>query len=286
MANDVTKEPRHHFINELSDTKSELAIPVKIGDKILGVLDIESNELNAFTEDDMSTAQTLADQLAIAIENARLYKETGQIAVMEERNRMAREIHDTLAQGFTGIILQLEAAEQALEKDNSADIISHLNKARSLARGSLSEARRSVWDLRPEALEKLKLPDAIKQEVAKFSQSSNIKANFEIKGVSHDLPTEQETAMLRICQEALTNVRKHSKATEVKVQLDYDKSHVELIVSDNGRGIVANDDTKTDGKHKGFGLISMRERARNVGGQFEVESEPDKGTTIKVKLPI
>ena len=132
----------------------------------------------------------------------------------------------------------------------------------------------------------MKLPDAIKQEVAKFSQSSNIKANFEIKGISHDLPTEQETAVLRICQEALTNVRKHSKATEVKVQLNYDKSDVALIVSDNGKGIVATDEGKSDGKHKGFGLISMRERARNVGGQFEVESEPDKGTTIKISLPI
>jgi nitrate/nitrite-specific signal transduction histidine kinase len=287
MANDVSKEPRHHYINELSDTRSELAIPVKIGDKILGVLDIESNELNAFTEDDMSTAQTLADQLAIAIENARLYKETGQIAVMEERNRMAREIHDTLAQGFTGIILQLEATEQALEKGNSQDTVSHLNKARSLARGSLSEARRSVWNLRPEALEKLRLPDAIKQEVVKFSQSSNIKASFDIEGTAHDLHPEQETTILRICQEALTNVRKHSKATEVKVQLNYDKSDLELVISDNGKGIVVNDDgTGSGGKHKGFGLISMRERARNAGGQFEVESEPDKGTTIKVTLPV
>jgi nitrate/nitrite-specific signal transduction histidine kinase len=285
MANDVSKEPKHHYIHELSDTRSELAIPVKIGDKILGVLDIESNEINAFTGEDMSTAQTLADQLAIAIENARLYKETGQIAVMEERNRMAREIHDTLAQGFTGIILQLEAAEQALEKGSNQDTVSHLNKARSLARGSLSEARRSVCDLRPEALEKLKLPDAIKQEVVKFSQSSNIKANFKIEGIGHDLHPEKETTVLRICQEALTNVRKHSKATDVKVVLNYDKTDVALMISDNGKGIAVEGDGASS-KHKGFGLISMRERARNAGGQFEVESEPGKGTTITVRLPV
>lgn len=287
MVNDVSKEPKYHFIKELSDTKSELAVPVKIGDRILGVLDVESNQLDAFTEDDMSTAQTLADQLAIAIENARLYKETGQIAVMEERNRMAREIHDTLAQGFTGIILQLEAAEQALEKGNSPDIISHLNKARSLARGSLSEARRSVWNLRPEALEKLKLPDAIKQEVVKFSQSSNIKTVFEITGTSHDLHPEQETTILRICQEALTNIRKHAKASEVNIELRFDKTNVALQISDNGKGITPrNKDVDESGKQKGFGLISMRERARNAGGQFEVESEANKGTTIKLTLPV
>ena len=146
------------------------------------MLDIESNEVDAFSEADLSTAQTLADQLAVAIENARLYKETGQIAVMEERNRMAREIHDTLAQGFTGIILQLEAIEQSLERNKDEDVVAHLNSARSLARGSLSEARRSVWNLRPEALEKLKLSDAMRQEIVKFSQSTDINASFNING--------------------------------------------------------------------------------------------------------
>jgi len=236
MANDVSKEPKFRFVEELSDTNSELAVPVKIGERILGVLDIESDQLNAFSEADLSTAQTLADQLAVAIENARLYKETGQIAVMEERNRIAREIHDTLAQGFTGIILQLEAAEQALERDKTGDVVSHLNKARSLARSSLSEARRSVWNLRPEALEKLKLSDAIRQEVIRFSQTSGIKADFTISGVAHDIHPEQEITILRICQEALTNTRKHSRASAVKVNLNFDKNETVLTVIDDGKG--------------------------------------------------
>ena len=287
MANDVSKEPKYQFVSELSDTKSELAVPVKIGDKILGVLDIESNEIDAFSAADLSTAETLADQLAIAIENARLYRETGQIAVMEERNRISREIHDTLAQGFTGIILQLEAAEQAIEVKNSESVLSHLNRARSLARGSLSEARRSVWNLRPEALEKLKLPDAIRQEIVKFQQSSTVKASLNISGEEHDLSTDVETALLRICQEGLTNVRKHAKATEVKINLNFDKSDVVLTISDNGRGLEASKSPATgDKKYTGFGLISMRERAKNAGGTFEVESELGKGTIIQVKIPV
>jgi GAF domain-containing protein len=113
LANDVSKEPKFIFLEELADTQSELAVPIRISHETLGVLDIESAELNAFDEVDLFTAQTLADQIAIAIENTRLYQETGEMAVIEERNRMAREIHDTLAQGFTGIVLQLEAAEQS-----------------------------------------------------------------------------------------------------------------------------------------------------------------------------
>ena len=232
----------------------------------------------------MFTAQTLADQLAVAIENARLYEETRQIAVMEERNRMAREIHDTLAQGFSGIILQLEAAEQALGGEHSATE-RHLNQARSLARKSLAEARRSVWNLRPQALEQLSLVEALKQEVDKLSQSIEVNAKFNVFGVRRDLQPELEAVLLRICQESLTNVRKHAKATEVEINLTFDESAAELSIRDNGVGfksIVASGDEKKRGV---FGLISMRERARGLGGTFEVQSRKGKGTLVRVVIP-
>ena len=288
LANDVIEDPRYRAVEALRETMSELAVPVKIGNKVLGVLDIESTEVDAFSEADLYTAQTLADQLAVAIENARLYEETRQIAVMEERNRMAREIHDTLAQGFSGIILQLEAAEQALSEDTS-EAERHLNQARSLARKSLAEARRSVWNLRPQALEQLPLVEAIKQELDKFNQSVGVNAKFSISGVRCDLPPELEAGLLRICQESLTNVRKHAKATEVEVNLKFDESAVELSVSDDGVGFKP----RTSGSSKGsskkkrdtFGLISMRERARGLGGTFEVQSRRGKGTLVRVVIP-
>jgi signal transduction histidine kinase len=255
-----------------------------MGGRVLGVLDIESKEINGFDEADIFTAQTLADQLAVAIENARLYQETRQMAVTEERNRMAREIHDTLAQGFTGIILQLEATEQALG-DTSEDVQKHLNQARSLARKSLQEARRSVWNLSPQALEQLRIDEAIKHEVDRFSKDHGIEATFTLYGEKRDIPPETGTALFRICQESLANIAKHAQATEVEVSLSYDKSNVEIVVKDNGTGFEMDPDGKV-GKAGGFGLISMRERALGQGGKFEVQSEKGEGTMIRVSIPL
>ncbi|MBN1375602.1 MAG: GAF domain-containing protein [Dehalococcoidia bacterium] len=267
-----------------SETRSELAVPVKMGGRVLGVLDIESIEIDGFDEADVFTAQTLADQLAVAIENARLYQETRQMAVTEERNRMAREIHDTLAQGFTGIILQLEATEQALG-DTSEDVQKHLNQARSLARKSLQEARRSVWNLSPQALEQLRIDEAIKHEIDRFKQDHDVEASFTIYGEKRDIPPEMGTAIFRICQESLTNIAKHAQATQVEVTLNYDSANVELAIKDNGIGFDLEPDGKV-GKGGGFGLISMRERAIGQKGKFEVQSEKGEGTLIKVSLPL
>lgn len=288
LANDVSEDPRYRAVEALRDTKSELAVPVKIGNNVFGVLDIESTDVDAFGESDLYTAQTLADQLAVAIDNARLYDETRQMAVMEERNRMAREIHDTLAQGFSGIILQLEAAEQAIGSDLPA-LQRHLNQARSLARKSLAEARRSVWNLRPQALEQRPLAEAIKQETDKFTQSTGVKVKLNILGEKRDLPPEIEAGILRILQESMTNVRKHAKATEVEVNISFNDSMTELTVRDNGVGFKPKTSTEiSEGKKKSdtFGLISMRERARGLGGTFEVQSRAGKGTLVKIVIPI
>ncbi|MBM3153900.1 MAG: HAMP domain-containing protein [Chloroflexi bacterium] len=285
LANDVSKEPRYRPVKELSDIRAELAVAVKIGNEILGVLDIESTELDAFGEADVFTAQTIADQLAVAIENARLYAETRQIAVMEERNRMAREIHDTLAQGFTGIILQLEAAEQSLSH-GSKDVERHIAQAASLARKSLAEARRSVWNLRPQALEKVKLADALKQEVVRFAHETGIDARFAITGERRDLSPDLEAGLLRICQEALTNVRKHARATLVEVSLGFDDMLVTLTVRDDGVGFKPETIGETTRKERRFGLTSMQERARGLGGTFELQSTKRKGTLVRVVLPV
>ncbi len=285
LVNDVTEEPRYRAIEALSDTKSELAVAIKLGDKVFGVLDVESTRLHAFGEADLFTAQTLADQLAVAIENARLYQETRQMGIMEERNRMAREIHDTLAQGFTGIILQLEAAEQALH-DKPSDVERHLSQASNLARKSLAEARRSVWNLRSKELEQAHLADALRQEVNRFAEQTGVSASFAVRGDKHELPTEVETGLLRICQESLNNIRKHAQATQAEVALEFGDSDVTLSIGDNGLGFVKRGRSKQGKKHQGFGLISMQERARGLGGTFEVQSNKGEGTLVQVTVPI
>jgi nitrate/nitrite-specific signal transduction histidine kinase len=287
LANDVSEDPRYRAVEALSDTKSELAVPVRMGNQVIGVLDIESKDVDAFGEADLYTTQTLADQLAVAIDNARLYEETRQIAVMEERNRMAREIHDTLAQGFSGIILQLEAGEQAIGTDEAA-LQRHLNQARNLARKSLAEARRSVWNLRPQALEQKPLAEAIQQEADRFSQTTGVSVKLNILGNKRSLPPEMEAGILRIFQESLTNVRKHAKATKVEVNLTFDDSTVELTVRDNGVGFkpkVTGDGEGGKKKSDTFGLISMRERARGFDGTFELLSRAGRGTLVKIVIP-
>jgi signal transduction histidine kinase len=276
----IPKEKGDVLKPKVSEIRSELAVPIRMGNETFGVLDIQSTANSAFDEIDMFTAQTLADQLAVAIENARLYQESRDIAVLEERNRMAREIHDTLAQGFTGIVLQLEAAEQSLKED-SGNLQEHLGKARKLARESLNEARRSVWALRPHELEQLTLIEALRQQVERFSRDTGIQADFKFSNNEEKLSTEIENALLRIFQESLTNVQKHAQASKVEIDLTLDQKMVRLRIDDNGVGF----DSASSAENR-FGLIGMRERAKLLGGVVVIRSEKGKGTHLEVTLPI
>jgi signal transduction histidine kinase len=276
---DVSREPGDVPSRSLPDTRSEMAVPIKVGASVLGVLDVQSISPDAFDEVDLFTVRTLGDQLAIAIENARLYEESRGMAILEERNRMAREIHDTLAQGFTGIVLQLEAAEQALAVDVD-DAQQHLDRARALAKESLNEARRSVWALRPRELEQLPLVPAIRREMDKFTQDTEVRAAFNTSGDSRIISVEMENAVLRICQEALTNVKRHAKASRVEIGLAFDEGGVRLSVDDDGAGF--DPDARTEDR---FGLISMRERAKLLGGRMTISSVKGRGTHLEVTIP-
>ena len=206
-----------------------------------------------------------------------------ELAVLEERNRMARDLHDTMAQGFTGIVLQLEAAEQAFD-NRAADAIDHLSRAKDLARECLQEARRSVWNLLPKALEQLSLDEALSEEVDAFNAPGNGKAAFSVSGEKSELPPDIQAALLRICQESLTNVRKHSGATEVNVELEFQPDDVSLSVEDNGKGYESNGDGSRPG-HGGFGLIGMEQRVLLLRGSFQVDTAIGKGTRVTVKIP-
>ena len=284
LANDVSKDPRFHFVEELRDVKSELTVPITVGDEVVGILDIESTRLNAFDETDQSTAETLAYSLAVAIEKTRLFAQTRELAVLGERNRMAREIHDTLAQGFTGIVIQLEAAEQAAEQDRHAEVPAHLFRARNLARESLQEARRSVWNLLPHALEERSLDAALEEEVRRFGAEGRERASFSLSGIKRVLASDIDTAIFRICQESLANVRRHANATEVGVELAFQTDAICLSVQDNGSGFDAKSVRSLDGQ-SGFGLTGMKQRASLLGGAVTLESSQGSGTLVKVRIP-
>lgn len=200
-----------------------------------------------------------------------------KLAVVEERNRIAREIHDTLAQGFTGILVQLEAAQDVLATSrNKAN--SHIIRARTLAREGLVEARRSVWELRPHELEKGGLTFAIKG-LARQAKSDGTSIQCLVKGKSRRLSQEIENNLLRISQEALTNVIRHAHATRVQIRLTFKARNVQLILQDDGKGF------NSHRTGTGFGLISMRERAQRIGAELTLSSKPGKGSKIVVNVP-
>lgn len=208
-----------------------------------------------------------------------------QAGVLEERQRLASEIHDTLAQGFTSVVMHLEAAEQALER-NPASARLHIDQARSTARDSLSEARRFVWALRPDMVQRETLDLALERVAQRWSEENSLPARVEISGESRPLTPPIEATLLRAAQEGLANVHKHARAAQVTLTLTYMDDEIILDVQDDGTGFdleVAPLQARQE--HRGYGLLSLQERASQLGGSLTVESAPGEGTTLVMALP-
>jgi signal transduction histidine kinase len=201
-------------------------------------------------------------------------------AVIEERNRMARDIHDTLAQEFAGILLYLEAVKSLDASENASE---YLASARELARSGLEDARRMLLGLRPKSLEGADLLDALKQLVERYSRDCGINCTFSVSGRSHRLPGDIENELYRVAQEALCNVRKHSRAGSASILLSYTSAGVVLEIKDNGRGFARKQ--PEPGAH-GFGLPTMRERANRLGGRMDINSGQGSGTEIRMSVPL
>jgi len=224
----------------------------------------------------------IGNQVGLALSTARLSEEGREMAVLEERARLAREIHDTLAQQLTGIVIQLEAAQALVSRDPDRSLPA-LASAQELARSALAEARRSVWDLRPAPLSSTGLVAAAENEVERFRHRTGIAARLRAEHMAPPpaLRPQSEVTLLRITQQALANIAAHSGASRVTVRLRNLGDHVELTVKDNGQGF------DTSALPLGsFGIVGMAERARIAGGSFQVESVPGRGTTITVDLPV
>ncbi len=202
--------------------------------------------------------------------------------MLEERQRLAHEIHDTLAQGFTSIVMHLEAADQALPDDRET-AQKHLNRARATARTSLDQARRVVQDLRPDLLEQQSLIEAIERTARRWQEETTILITTTITGSPFLLHPDIEVTLLRAAQEALNNIRKHAQATAVQLTLSYIGDVVVLDVQDNGMGFNGAAPSPLRG---GYGLQAMHERVEQWGGNVEIESEPGEGTTVVVSIPV
>jgi PAS domain S-box-containing protein len=260
--------------------KKFMVIPMFVSGEMRGYIGIQHIEQGAYRAEEVELAQALAHHVMLALHGQEVGEQQRQAAILKERTRMARDIHDTLAQGFTGVVVQMEAAEEALLEEDPENVVRHVRRARELARESLGEARRSVHALRPQALEKAAFADALKAIIKNTTAGTSLRADFRIKGKPRELGSAVEENLLHIGQEALSNALKHAHATNFQARLAFDSDAVRLELRDNGEGFLV--DTVNG---EGFGLIGMKERAEQIGATLEVSSEPGGGTRITAVSP-
>ena len=284
---DVSQEPRYHLVPQAPGTRSELCVPLKTKEAVIGVLDVQSDQLNAFDESDLAVLQSLANQAAVAIENARLYEQAQQLAVVEERSRLARDLHDAVSQTLFSASLIAEALPMIWDSDPDKGR-QLLKEIRRLSRGALAEMRTLLLELRPTALAEAGLGDLLRQLGEAVAGRKDVSVTVTVEGGCELLPSDVHVALYRIAQEALNNVVKHARASHVTVSLRCEtltppdrgrpgRVRVRLCIGDDGCGF---DPSCVPLDHLGLGI--MHERAQAVEATLEIESEPGHGTQIAV----
>lgn len=255
------------------------SIPLYAQEKQLGILNVASTNWQEISDEQLRLLHTVGDLLSIAIERARLFRRSAELGAINERNRLAREFHDTIVQGLAAIALKLETADVLLETDAGHEKVRYLlNGALQLTRDNLEEVRRSVLDLRAAPLEGKTLSEAIQE----LGNTLPINLHVEVAGSGPPLPIRISTGLYRIAQEAINNIQKHARATRVDVQLILTPERVRLVIEDNGNGF----DISQARKEGHFGLIGLNERARLLHGTLDIASLIGSGTVIEVTVPL
>jgi len=260
-------------------TKKFLRIPTLVGGRVKGFIGIRHGDRPPYRPEEIELAQALAHQAMLAIQLNEFAERSRQAAILEERNRMARDIHDTLAQGFTGVIVQLEALEDAIACCRRKEANEHLQRASELARRSLNEARRSVHALRPQALQGRNFWEALKGIIKNTTAGTALHTTFNLRGKMRHLPLVWQENLLHIGQEALTNALKYAHPRNFETRLTFKTKELRLELRDDGDGFKVKD------RHDGFGLAGMRERVEQMGGKLKISSARGKGTDVLVTLP-
>ncbi len=258
--------------------RSWMGVPLSIKDRLIGILMLSHPEPAFYTERHASLVAAIATQVAVAIDNARLYEQAQQLAAVEERQRLARELHDSVSQALYGIALGARTARTLMDRDPST-AVEPIDYVLSLAEAGLAEMRALIFELRPESLEIEGVVAALEKQVAATAARYGMEVAAQL-GAEPPLTLTQREVFYRIAQEALHNVVKHAHATKAEVRLASDNGSIVLEVRDNGAGF---DPTESFPGH--MGLVSMQERASSIGARFEVTSAPGAGTTVRLSLP-
>jgi PAS domain S-box-containing protein len=261
-----------------------LGVPLHFKSSVLGTLGVIRSADRPFQKEEVALAGLIADELGVAVENAHLQQQARQLAVVQERERLARELHDSVTQSLYSLTLLAEAGRQRLQAEDDAEMSQYLQRLGEIGQQALKEMRLLVYELRPLVLRREGLAGAIQHRLDAVEKRAGVRARLLVKSGSPtawmELPADVETALYRIALEALNNTLKHANASEVIVRLWLEPDHVSLEVEDNGRGF----DLNRSSAAGGLGLISMRERAEQIGADLDIETAPGAGSTIRVHI--
>lgn len=264
-----------------TDLHAYVGVTIRAKGRLLGVLGVFRDSEQPFLEEDISLLDSVADQIGVAVENSRLRQQAEQVAVVEERARLARDLHDSVTQALYSISLFAAAGRRLVQSNQSQALDEMLAELSAAAQQALKEMRLLLYRLRPPALQKGDLAGALRQRLEAVEKRAGIDGRLIVEHFS-DLPPAVEEAFYYIAQEALNNALKHAAATMVTVRLyQLEEGCVILEVADDGRGFEL-----PAARSDGMGLVTMRERAEELGGELSVESAPGAGTTVKASLDI
>jgi ligand-binding sensor domain-containing protein/signal transduction histidine kinase len=266
--------------NEREGIRLGISIPLLVKERLVGAVCLGARETRTITPEELSLLAAIGQQVGLAVENARLYKQAEQSATMTERNRLARELHDSVTQSLYSVTLYAEAAAEQLSLSETETAIEHLHELRDTAQEALRDMRLLIFELRPSALGRGGLAAALQMRLDAVEGRSRVQAELQVDGCEA-LPRTAQVELYNIAQEALNNVIKHAAAHHVQVRLRFDEALTCMQICDDGMGF----EPALARRGGGFGISGMEERAQRIGGTLLVESVPGKGTTVTVQVP-
>ena len=264
-----------------SNLRHFVALPIRLKDQLVGVLAVFSHNASAFGEEDINLLEAIVNQIADGIEISRLRKQAQAGAIAQERQRLARELHDSVTQSLFSLNLMVNAARRFAKNGNLERANHYLDQLPDISQQALKEMRLLIYDLRPSALADEGLYIALTQRLETVERRAGVEAKLECDPALK-LPPEIEEGLYRITIEALNNILKHATATEALVSLEEEENYILLNVEDNGKGF----DPSRGSLSEGMGMISMRERAEQLGGTFETFSRQGNGTIVRAVIPL
>ena len=280
LITNIADDPRTAFLATSADLKVYIGAPISRGRRVWGTLSIVASDPAQFGADEVELLTSVGEEIGLVVENARLRRQAERLLVVQERNRLARELHDSVTQSLYSVTLFAEAGRRtalAAGKEETADYFAQIGKTGQQA---LKEMRLLIHKLRPSILSKEGLVRALQQRLNSVEARAGVKSQITVKGETKLSPL-LEDALHQIAQEALNNALKHALASEVTVYLDSSHSEqVVLRIEDNGRGF----DLETAAQSDGMGLTTMQERAENFAGKVLIQSTPGQGTIVEVRL--